>query len=171
MASDELPPHAYIQQLLRAYRFRDRYAALIDSQNPTPNLAFNDLEDFLWAAFQNIWHVKDWLRHDPSVPREIAAAAVRDAEESRALLIAADMANGTKHYLLRNDRVGAHDAAIQLVTGRDGKISCHHEIRLADGSRMYAIEAIDGAFAAWREILAKHGLVFISDHREPHNDR
>ena len=107
---------------MRAYRFRDRYSALIGSQNPKPNLVFNDLEDFLWATFQNIWHVKDWLYHDPTVPKEVARAAVRVAEARQELLIAADMANGTKHYLLHNERVGARDAAIQLVTNGDGSI-------------------------------------------------
>jgi hypothetical protein len=164
MESDQVPPHAYIQQLLRAYRFRDRYHALIASQSSVPGLDFNDLEDFLWATFQNIWHVKDWLYHDPSVKREVAHAAVKAAEAKQELLIAADMANGTKHFLLKNERVGAHDAAIQLVTNHDGTTSCHHEIRLTDGTRMRAIDAIDRAFDAWREILKNHGLYYLSDY-------
>ena len=161
--SDSLPPHAYLQQLLRAYRFRDRYAALIRSRSSVPDLSFNDLEDFLWASFQNVWHVKDWLYNDPSVDRAVAKAAVSDAERSRPLLIVADMANGTKHYLLKNERVGAHDAAIQIVDNPDGSFSCHHELRLQDGSCLRAIDALDYALTTWNGIFRTHGLVSVGD--------
>lgn len=167
MNDNQVPPHAYLQQLLRAYRFRNRYAAQINGRSVLPDTSFNDLEDFLWAAFQNLWHVKDWLRNDPSIDGDVAQLAVADAENTRALLIAADMANGTKHYVLTSDRVGARDAAIQLVTNRDGSVSCHHEIQLTDGTRMRALKALDEGFAAWREIFRNRCLYYLED--SPHD--
>ena len=154
-----VPPHAYLQQLARAYRFRDRYAARISAKNGL-NDSFNDLEDFLWAAFQNSWHVKDWLLHDNSVDPARARKVVTEAHHAKALMIVQDMANGTKHFVTKKE---ARDAAISFHTEMDGTTSTHHVIELADGTRLRAIVVLDNALKEWADILKANGLYYFTE--------
>lgn len=159
----EYPPHGYLQQLARAYRFFDRYRKAMTYKKGVSGDAFNDLEDFLWSFFQNCWHVKDWLRHDPTVPAKVKAAAVAAAEANRDLQVAADLANDSKHFNLTRERVGARDAAIQFHDGPDRSTTIVHLIALADGTESPAVLAGQRAIDAWREILKAHGLAYFQD--------
>lgn len=162
-AVDDSPTHTYVQQLARAYRFRDRYARLIPGRPFIPDESFNELHDFLLAAFQNCWHVKDWLRNDDTVAPEKMRAAVKDAESSRALMVAADMANGSKHLLLKSERVGAQESTVELFPELGGTVTVHHFLTLADGTRLRALQALDEALAAWAEILQRHNLEYFME--------
>jgi len=162
------PSHLYLQQLARAYRFRDRYVHLLAVERNLPPEEFNDLEDFLWAAFLHIWHVKDWVKNDPSLSGAQKGAVISRIEAHRDLLVAADLANGAKHVALDNKRVGARDAAIQFVRNRNGSVTVHHLIELADGSELRASDAVDRALAALSHVLGAAGLpVYLDDARNP----
>jgi hypothetical protein len=152
------PPRLYLHQMGRAYRFRDRYAALLSGRRRISHKRYDDIEDFLWAAFLNTWHVKDWVRHDPTLPVAVAKKVVGQAEKNPALLVAADLANATKHVVLDKPRLGAHDGAIQIVTGYDGSITVHHVIKLKDGTQLLAIDALNASLGAWVEILRRNSL-------------
>ena len=162
---DPSPPHAYLQQFARAYRFRLRYASLIASQSFEEPSRFTDLEDFHWAAFQNCWHVKDWLAKDPSVLPAVRRAAVKQAESLEALLIAADMANGTKHYWAHGDRAGAADGPMQFDRLPEGRHAVNHLVVLPDGRRLTALEALDNALQAWHDVLRQRALPDLARHR------
>ncbi len=167
--SDELsykgdyPPHAYLQQLARAYRFLDRYKALVRTKSGLPGADFNELEDSLWAFFQNCWHVKDWLKNDPTVPAEVKQRILPLAEGTQALKIAADLANGSKHFKLTRARTGARDSAIQLINHYDGTMSTVHMIELADGSSVTALQAAEQAMEAWKGLFRENDLPFFAD--------
>lgn len=167
----DYPPHAYLQQLARAYRFLDRYKGLVRTKRGLPGADFNDLEDSLWAFFQNCWHVKDWLKHDPTVREDLKRRLLLVAESSQPLKIAADLANGSKHFKLTNARTRARDRAIQLIEHFDGTMSTVHMIELADGSSVTALQAAEQAMDAWKSLFRESGLPFFADPEELRNER
>lgn len=150
----EYPPHMYLQQLARAHRFFDRY----ENARTRERSSLLDIEDYLWAFFQNCWHVKDWLRADPSVAGDRKTQVLAVAHRSPDLLVSADLANRSKHLSLRNPRVGALDAAIQLHPGTNGTVNTDHLIELPDGSRIAASVIGSRSLDAWSEILREHHL-------------
>lgn len=155
---DRLP--AYMQQLARTYRFLDRYKERLGLSPEREPERFNELEDFLWSFFQNCWHVNDWIRNDDTLPRTLRDAVWDDVKESRRLGIAADLANGSKHFARNPGRewVGAQDGQIQISENPDGTWTFSHEVAFPDGSRLSAIQAADDAMEAWKEILARHQM-------------
>src|SRR2546430_2415004 len=90
------------QRIRRSYdavlRSRDGFR----SDNPFGTEGYRDEVFFL---FQNLWHLKDWIKNDSAVPQ-----TARDQVEQwldndgHNLKIAADVANGSKHLTLSNPR-------------------------------------------------------------------
>lgn len=148
-----MPPYLYLQQLARSWRFRDRYRRLLDGQPLAAGDEFNDIEDFMIATMQSVWHLKDWIYHDPVLDVRVRKRVVSRAEKARELLLVADMANGTKHVVVPSPRAGARDAAIELHTLPNGSVVVHHIIEDDAGTRQKAIDVIDASItsmAFWR---------------------
>lgn len=158
-----MPPYLYLQQLGRSWRFRDRYRRLLDGHLQAAGDEFNDVEDFMIATMQAVWHLKDWIYHDPAVADAVRKRIVSRAERARELLLVADMANGTKHVIVPNPRVGARDTAIELHTMPNGTVVVHHIIEDDLGTRQKAIEVIDAALARWQALLDAEGLPTYTD--------
>ena len=113
--------------------------------------------------FQNCWHLKDWVRHDTTLDEVVRERIVAAAESSDALLVASDLANGTKHFNLYNPRVGARDGAIQVQPQQDGSWHFHHMIDRNDREAITAMAAAEDAMAEWRRIFEAEGLPFFYD--------
>lgn len=154
----EHPPRAYLQQLLRARRFLDRYRLLVFARPGGPRADYYDIDDMLWAFFQNCWHVKDWLRHDPIEPEDKIAAAVKAAEAHFDLLVIADLANGSKHFLETGRRAGARDSGYQMVDGPGGTSGFMPLIEVANGRESLALDVALRGLVAWRSVLSSAGL-------------
>jgi hypothetical protein len=151
---------AYIQQMARTYRFLDRYKTSRNIPIDVEPERFNELEDFLWAFFQNCWHINDWIRHDESLPKTLRDAVSEDVKINTAILMAADLANGMKHFSRKSERekVGAQCRQISAIPNADYTWLFDHEISLRDGTRHSALEAGEAAMNAWSEILCRHGM-------------
>jgi hypothetical protein len=156
------PPRAYLQQLARTRRFLDRYRAIALPKPGQSHADYDTIDDYLWAFFQNCWHIKDWLRNDPTVPSTQKQAALMAAEAQPDLRVVADLANGTKHFLEEGDRTGARDAAMQLVDGPDGSTGFMPVIKLSDGSSILALDAAVRGMAAWRAVLSSNDLDYFA---------
>jgi len=157
----ELPPHAYLQQTARAYRFLDRYtAARVSMRGVVDGPTFNDVEDFMWAFFQNCWHIKDWLRHDFTVDEKVRATIVAAAESEPDLRVVADLANGSKHFArdLKRERTGAYDGAVEFRDGAHGTVTVEHMIVFLAGQRVSAVELGIRAMRAWQRLFEEAGL-------------
>jgi hypothetical protein len=68
------------------------------------------------AFFICCFHLKDWLKNDPALSRDIGRAAETFIEtRTVALRLCADVANGSKHFVIdRHVRHGA-DARVERV--------------------------------------------------------
>ena len=65
----------------------------------------HDFQDMMWAAFQNCWHVKDWIMSDPNVSDAQKQAVLAMAHQSPDLGACQDLCNGTKHLAPDRARV------------------------------------------------------------------
>lgn len=151
---------AYLQQMARAYRFLDRYKAIGNISIESEPERMNDLEDFLWAFFQNCWHIKDWIRNDESLPKTVREAVWEDVNCNKALLVVADLANGIKHFSrdAARERVGADFGSIIVNENGDGVLMLTHEVSVGDDMKRSALAVAEEAMNAWNEILFRHGM-------------
>jgi hypothetical protein len=62
------------------------------------SLAYDD--DF-YHAIQDAWHLKDWIGEDAALDQGLRARIGSEVEKNTALRIIADLANCTKHLVLR----------------------------------------------------------------------
>ena len=160
---------AYLQQVARAYRFLDRFKNAMTFDFPADPNGINELEDNLWAFFQNCWHVKDWLRHDPNISKGVKDEIWDQVKANPYLPIVADLANGSKHFATdpNLEWVGAAEAPTQVAKNADGTWTFTHIVDLPDGSRLTALELAERAMAEWQKILKAHDLLYYMDSGAP----
>ena len=97
------------------------HARLVRVSDGSTSMGSDDARDALFHFFQDAYHLKDWIKHDSRVPREVQdkiGGAIRD---SVALSISADLCHHTKHARLdpaRKAHTGDHTTvfATQSVT-------------------------------------------------------
>lgn len=107
---------------------------------------------------QDCWHLKDWIKNDPSAG--IGAAIEAQVDSYRSLRIAADLANGSKHLLRHTHREGAHVTSIGVTVhlGQSKPIEVKYTVTIADGTTVPILTIVYEAFVDWNELLAKIGL-------------
>jgi hypothetical protein len=150
-------PRSFRDQLDRVRRLRAR----LDFHNrPRP-----EYEDDLWSFFQNAWHLKDWLKNDPTVPASFATSLEGLIEGHDSLMIVADLANRTKHRSLNphparpGAALGGFD--IRLAARPDLSYGPTYDdwVVVSPGVYRRALDVADEALAAWDQLLRAGGLV------------
>jgi hypothetical protein len=139
-----------------------RWLARIENQTT------NQLEhvDFLWAFFQNCWHMKDWIKNDDSLDQRFRDSIENLAKNYNSLMISADLANRSKHLDLKSIRKDARltghvsvtiDEIVQ--TGESSSnVSWEYIAVLSDGSQHDALNLARMAVNDWEAILIAQGL-------------
>jgi len=138
----------------------------INRNNPPRRRGPQEYEDYLYALFQNCWHLKDWIRNDSAAPK-----ALRDAVEQTvhkqctvvALALCADLANGSKHLTL--DKLVRRGAKLIRDTGdfemdEDGKNAKEtYKCKVTDdsGKEYDALELAHQALAEWEKLIIDNG--------------
>ena len=135
-----------------------------------------EYEDFLWAFFQNCWHLKDWIKNDGKLPATITGCVESDIRNYDSLKMCGDICNKSKHFELnRKPAIGATargDIGVQVSDSLQGSetaatSSINYKIVLADGSERDALDVYPqdrgtrGAIAVDRELprsSAEHTL-------------
>jgi len=141
----------YMDQLNRVRRMLDR----INLQERSPI----EYGDDIWSFFQNRWHLKDWMKNDPSVPAHVRGSIETLVADSPPLMICADLANATKHLRLRNPRVGAKHSHwnIAITPGESSKVE--YLIDIGRGTQQDGLALARKCLLEWERILAAQGLV------------
>jgi len=140
----------YREQLARVRRFLTRIE--------THNRPLQDYDDDMWSFFQNCWHLKDWVKNDPSVPPAIRATLEVDLASWPDLMTCADLANGTKHLQLKTPRVGARHTQKNFRVVIGGDSSVEYVIETGDGTQSDAVQLARNCVTAWEQQLKKYGL-------------
>ncbi len=157
----------YTQQYDRVKRFFSR----LTNQNRSQI----DYEDDLWAFFQNCWHLKDWIKNDLTIPQNIGKIfedkIENEIKKYNSLMIAADLANRSKHFNLTPKRLDAnitkksvtvHVPCLHLhlnsKTGESHTVGeCRSEyfytIETKDGSEYDAFQIAQNAITDWDTII------------------
>jgi hypothetical protein len=118
-----------------------------------------EYEDDLHHFFQDCWHLKDWIKNDPTTSASKTIEHEVDAEQ--ALRIAADLANGGKHLARTTHRVGAYvtSSSVTVHLGQNKPIDTVYTVTLEDGSTCTAEALVTECFEAWSRVLSRLGLV------------
>ncbi len=127
---------------------------------------YNDTErydDDIYHFFQDALHLKDWIKNDRSLPKGIRDQVEGQIENVRALRIAADFANGTKHMVRSWSRRENAQFTLRKVTVSlgDPKASGLQErvLTLADGTQITTEILAKEVMAEWKLLLSGWSLI------------
>ena len=102
---------AWEDQWARILRWRERVRFSRDDWR-NDGSGTEHYRDEVFALFQALWHLKDWLKNDPALPAPVGVAVETwIVGEGHLLKVAADVANGSKHMTL--DRMRAEGSSRQ----------------------------------------------------------
>lgn len=152
------------QRILRWYRLVQR-SRDEPSNHPEGTEGYRDQ---VFALYQALWHLKDWLKNDP-MTRYGPSGAGRAVEgwitrSAHCLLIAADVANGSKHMAFRSQqdrRAGGAEQTrndVTIAVGRGVMHTFYIQDERPGGEEHEAVDLASRCIAEWREFLAAHNL-------------
>jgi hypothetical protein len=146
----------YRHQLDRARRFLDRVEQMRHDRD-SDDVNEHDFQDMMWAAFQNCWHVKDWIKSDPNVSDAQKQAVLAMAHQSPDLGACQELCNGTKHL---GPRSGARHAHIDTVFSAPGGKPLHRDciVTNANGDEVSGVDLARACIAEWEKILTAQKL-------------
>ena len=137
-----------------------------------------EYDDDIWHFFQDCHHLKDWIKNDSDVPKEIKGKEGEIVENyingNVELQICADLANRSKHLELVHKRVDAKVGRIttyaptiiisdssgnEVFNSGPGTSNSEYFITFSDGKTCLALEIAHKAVEAWRNFLQKNKLI------------
>lgn len=147
----------YREQFERVQRWYERFRAVAEGNAPIQTYAH--VLDEVHAFFQNCFHLATWIRNDDSVDK-----AARDAVESfvtknEPLARCANIANGTKHHILRaptssqDPHIARNDINVDLNVG----VKYRFWVASTTGEQD-AFELATDCVRAWETFLQRHSL-------------
>ena len=156
---------SYQDQLERARRWlkrlEDASSHANDINDPLPTEKHEEYEDYLYAFFQNCWHLKDWILNDTGAPTALQEA-VRKVKKQGAtvtLMLCAGVANGSKHLRQARDprRRAKTVGEIEVEIDPEGNSQTTYTYKVIDdyGNSYEAIELARQALEEWEMILRK----------------
>jgi len=133
-----------------------RYLKRIQSEEQSTT----DYMDDLYSYFVNCYHLKDWIKNDPSTG--LSHREVENFVNSKlSLQICADLANRTKHLVLAEHIRKDAEITNRSVTIDLGKGKTIHEniITLQDGSKHVAENIAQQALDDWTQFISTKKLI------------
>jgi hypothetical protein len=156
------------EQYDRLLRSHDRLSAIAGGGQ---HASSDEARDALIHFFQDRWHLADWIANDPAI--RIGRGAIdAHVNNSQALMLCADLANGTKHFGLdpgRRPRTGdaatavtRQDVAVRPATigSPDPPQPALHAWRVSSGGQEYdALTLAGDVVREWNQWLQAAGLL------------
>jgi hypothetical protein len=116
--------------------------------------------DAVQSFFEVVHHLKDWLRNDKSSGVKKAGESL--IKQNHSLRLCADLANGSKHFLLTSTRtgdlsttIGRNDVTVSLGTGK----SAHRFYVQSAGAEYDVLKIAEEAVDVWTKFLSARGLL------------
>lgn len=116
------------------------------------------LRDDVVHFFMDCYHLKDWLKNDPQITLQGDVEEL--IQQSTALKVVADIANGQKHLKLTSSRSGDTTTRLTdvMVTQGDGSGATISMSVENHGAPLDASDLARMALDEWRAFLAAEGL-------------
>ena len=121
------------------------------------------MDDF-YSFFTCCFHLKDWLKNDPSLDAVIRDAAEAVIANNRWLGLCADIANGSKHLRIDHVRVDAgsrvekEEPAFQRNFVQENAFQVGRIVVVAGGNVWDAQDVVTECVRAWDDFLTSKGL-------------
>ena len=150
----------YQDQIQRAERYYSRFKKINDGRihDSDSETYFDDMYTF----FMHCYHIKDYLKHDPSYTSHTNQEIENHISNTPAIALCADICNGLKHLSLNQTRSGSvpdvDNGTINLNikegfgTKTEIKISCKVTVKHG-GSEQDAFNLATDAMQAWRTFV------------------
>lgn len=155
----------YKEQVERTRRWLNRLQNAASHENdinePLPPGKHEEYEDYLYAFFQNCWHIKDWIMADIGAPGTLRDAVKRvEKEKPDALRLCADVANGSKHLGQPRDKNRAKTVGeIAVEIDPEGNSKTTYEYKVVDGETQHdALELARRALRTWDDLIAANNI-------------
>jgi hypothetical protein len=152
------------EQVRRIYRWEARVRRTRDTVRNDGTWQEEQRDEML-ALFQSIWHLKDWLAHDPAVPAKARAIDTWINANAPNLRVAADVANGSKHMILTRPRAAGsshYGTGIRITVGEGGLSQTFYiedkSRRRPRDQRREALSVSRVCVTEWRRYLRTLGL-------------
>jgi len=146
----------YPEQLERVRRWYRRFSEI--SEGRLHDRPSDFYQDEVYAFFMNCYHLKDWIKNDPTRP-SLAAKVESFITASRDMSMCADICNGNKHLVLSRPRYheslqfGKRHFEVGVGT-QPTTIAVKYTIETASGA-LDAYELATRCLSAWEDFL-KH---------------
>lgn len=123
-----------------------------------PHRGSVEYDDALQHYFQDCWHLKDWIKNDPTVT--LSVSIEKAVQQHLALQVVADLANAAKHLVRHTHREGAYITStnVSITLGSDQPAEFLYVVTLSDGTTLSAQDLVHEALEAWKTVLATVGL-------------
>jgi hypothetical protein len=154
---------SYQDQLARVHRWlkrlEDASSHRNDINNPVPTEKYEEYEDFLYAFFQNCWHLKDWILSDAGAPRELQEAVRKMDKQGNIvpLMLCSGVANGSKHLRpMRDPKRRARtvgEILIDIDPKGDSQTFYTYKVVDDNGKSHEAFALAQQALEAWEKII------------------
>jgi hypothetical protein len=117
-------------------------------------------DDDLYHFLQDAWHLKDWLKNDPAVSQQVRTNVETDVNGVPALRLAADLANGSKHFELRSPREGATITQRHVIVDLGGQKGAEQrrDVTTTGGGSTTAEQIARDSVTEWERLLSAYGL-------------
>lgn len=142
----------YIEQYERVWRWYRRFEKI--NNNTEHDMASDNYQDEVYAFFINCYHLKDWIKNDPT--SEIDSQQVEDfIEKSNYLKICGEFCNGFKHCLVKKARI--RNREFSLLMGGGQKVLAKVRYHITYNDKDYdAFELATNCLKEWDNFLLKN---------------
>ena len=150
----------YREQYDRMRRWYEKFRCLDQGRNH--EIASDNYVDDIYAFFQNAYHLKDWLRNDPSVADSAKFRVETHINMNKPLCLCADICNSLKHLTLKQSRSDENPTfgrkAFSLSIGSGPTtLGLKHQID-TDSGPLDAFELATACVKAWDDFFVSHSL-------------
>ncbi len=146
----------WVGQYRRMIRWYNKFLATNPGDFEDPNI--EDAHDTMFACFQNIFILKDWLHHGASIPKKVLNDYI---EANVELKVCRDICNGTKHFNIKDASIDNDFTIIRefepfhKALGRD-----KNKIIVLTGGHKFDLKSLAGTcIKLWEDFLRTQNLI------------
>lgn len=135
----------------RIIRWRDKFNSLTFDEKNIEKA--HEYLDFMYACFQSIFHLKDWLIQESSIKKDEVFEFINSNKE---IGICRDICNGTKHYNITSPSVDEKFGFIRSYNPFHKQFNSPkwNVVLCAGGETYKPIDLINKCIILWNEFIA-----------------